>query len=245
MVHALRVLRQHLLGVRRPQPFGCWTAWTDFDLADRQLGDRVEQNEATSEKDARPMARGDRGPRFDVTRLPGSRKTTDPLSRGSCAGGDGPAASTGDPDPESRQELFSRLGRDVPTPAQPASIRVGWANTRRSAASAFANVQGGIANPSTALCVVAGMDPKPTLPTHQSGARPRRPAQARAPPAIAVAARRDGRAGLDRRAADYGGRVRHDPEPRRHPVRLLEGPEPEARAIHTRSTATRRATDAA
>ena len=62
MVHALRVLRHHLLGVRRPQPFGCWTAWTDFDLADRQLGDRVEQNEATSEKDARPMARGDRGP---------------------------------------------------------------------------------------------------------------------------------------------------------------------------------------
>ena len=152
MVHALRVLRHHLLGVRRPQPFGCWTAWTDFDLADRQLGDRVEQNEATSEKDARPMARGDRGPRFDVTRLPGSRKTTDPLSRGSCAGGDGPAASTGDPDPESRQELFSRLGRDVPTPALPASIRVGWANTRRSAAAAFVNVQGGIANPSTPLC---------------------------------------------------------------------------------------------
>ena len=56
--------------------------------------------------------------RFDVTHLPGARNPTDPLSRRGFADGDGPAASTGDPDPESQQELFSRLGRDAPAPAR-------------------------------------------------------------------------------------------------------------------------------
>ena len=45
--------------------------------------------------------------RFDVTNLPGPRNPTDPLSRRGFADGDGPAPSTGDPDPESQQELFS------------------------------------------------------------------------------------------------------------------------------------------
>ena len=50
--------------------------------------------------------------RFDVTHLPGARNPTDPLSLR-----DGPAASTGVPDPGSQQELFSRLGLDAPAPA--------------------------------------------------------------------------------------------------------------------------------
>ena len=44
---------------------------------------------------------------FDVTNLPGPRNPTDPLSRRGFADGDGPAPSTGDPDPESQQELLS------------------------------------------------------------------------------------------------------------------------------------------
>ena len=86
---------------------------------------------------------------FDVTHLPGARNPTDPLSRRGFADGDGPAASTADP--ESQQELFSRLGRDAPAPALLAAIRVGWAHTRRAAAAAFANVQEGDAHPSTPL----------------------------------------------------------------------------------------------
>ena len=51
--------------------------------------------------------------RFNVTHLPGARNPTDPLSRRGFADCDGPAASTGEPDAESQQELFSRLRRDA------------------------------------------------------------------------------------------------------------------------------------
>ena len=85
--------------------------------------------------------------RFDVTHLPGARNPTDPLSRRGFADGDGPAASTGDADAESRQELFSRLGLDAAAPAMLATVRARWASTRREAAVMFANVQGGDAIP--------------------------------------------------------------------------------------------------
>jgi hypothetical protein len=87
--------------------------------------------------------------RFDVTHLPGSRNPTDPLSRRGFADGDGPAASTGDADAESQQELFSRLGRDAPATARLAAVRTRWAVTRREAAATFADVQEGDAVPST------------------------------------------------------------------------------------------------
>ena len=45
--------------------------------------------------------------RFDATHLPGARDPTDPLSRRGFADGAGPAASTGDPDPERQQEVIS------------------------------------------------------------------------------------------------------------------------------------------
>jgi hypothetical protein len=61
--------------------------------------------------------------RFYVTHLPGARNPTDPLSRRGFADGDGPAASTGDTDAESQQELFSRLGCDAPAPARLAAVR--------------------------------------------------------------------------------------------------------------------------
>jgi hypothetical protein len=54
--------------------------------------------------------------RFDVTHLHGARIPLDLLSRMGFANGHAPAASTGDPDPESQQELFSRLGPRVATP---------------------------------------------------------------------------------------------------------------------------------
>ena len=73
--------------------------------------------------------------RFAVAHLPGSRNPTDPLSLRGFADGDGPAATTGDPDAESQQKLFSRLGRDAPAPAVLAAIRARWASTRSTAAS--------------------------------------------------------------------------------------------------------------
>jgi hypothetical protein len=48
---------------------------------------------------------------------------TDPLSRRGFADGAGPAASTGDADLESQQELFSLLGRDAPVPERLATVR--------------------------------------------------------------------------------------------------------------------------
>ena len=67
--------------------------------------------------------------RFDVTHLPGSRNPSDPLSRRGFTDGAGPALSTGDADPESQQELFSRLGRDAPAPAWLAAVRARWEAT--------------------------------------------------------------------------------------------------------------------
>ena len=56
----------------------------------------------------------------------------------------------------------------------------------------------------------------PDVPAQQGGAL--RPARTLPPPASAVTARRDDRGGLDRWAADDGGGVRHDAEPRRPAV---------------------------
>ena len=107
-----------------------------FRPADSQPGDHVDQDEPASEQDVRLLAR-----RCDAP----ARRThpTHPLSPRGFADGDGPAPSTGDPDPESQQELFSRLDRNAPAPALLAAIRVGCANTRRTTAAAFANVQEG------------------------------------------------------------------------------------------------------
>ncbi len=77
----------------------------------------------------------------DVTHLPCARNLSDPLTRQGFPDGPGPAASTGDPDPESQQERFSRLGRDAPRSAALAAIRAGWEANRRVAAATFATVQ--------------------------------------------------------------------------------------------------------
>jgi hypothetical protein len=84
----------------------------------------------------------------DVTHLPCLRNQADPLTRRGFADGLGPAASTGDQDPESQQELFSRLGRDAQCPAALATIRAGWAAHLRAAAVWFAGVQEGDDSPS-------------------------------------------------------------------------------------------------
>ena len=72
--------------------------------------------------------------RTDVTLLPGARNPTDPLSRRGFADGDGPATSTGEPNAECQQELFSRPGRYSPAPAVLAAVRARRATTRRAAA---------------------------------------------------------------------------------------------------------------
>ena len=62
--------------------------------------------------------------RFD-TNLPRAMNPTDPLSRRGFADGDGPAPTTGDPEPESQQELFSRHGRESPPSALLAVVLAG------------------------------------------------------------------------------------------------------------------------
>ena len=157
MVHALRVLRHYLLGGAAPLPAVCWAA---FDLrSENQAITRLETNRHPNKTHVRRLDEIEDF-RFDVAHLPGARDPTDPPSRRGFADGGGPAASTGDPDPESRQELFSRLGRDAPAPALLAAIRVGWAHTRRAAAAAFANVQVGGAHPSTRLGGGAVLPPR-------------------------------------------------------------------------------------
>jgi hypothetical protein len=80
---------------------------------------------------------------FDVTYLPGTRNHEDPLRRCCFAGWPWPAVSTGEPNPESQQELFSRLGRDAPCSAVLTTVRAGWAVNRQVAAVTFATVQEG------------------------------------------------------------------------------------------------------
>jgi hypothetical protein len=140
VVHALRAFRHYLLGGGAPRPAGCWS---DFDLrTDNQAITWLKTNRHLNKMYVRWLDEIEDF-RFDVTHLPGSRNPTDPLSRRGFADGDGPAASTGDPDAESQQELFSRLGRDAPVPAVLAAVRARWAVTRRTAATAFAHAQGG------------------------------------------------------------------------------------------------------
>jgi hypothetical protein len=66
----------------------------------------------------------------------------------SAPGNVGLVTSTGDSDPKSQQELFSRLGRDAPSPAVLAVIRAGWAANRRVATATFADVEEGDEIPS-------------------------------------------------------------------------------------------------
>ena len=74
---------------------------------------------------------------FDVTHVPGTKNPSDPLSPRAFTDGDGPATSTGDPDQESQQELFSLLGRDAPEPSLLNAIRDSWTATRNEAATIF------------------------------------------------------------------------------------------------------------
>ena len=137
VVHALRAFKHYLLGGGAPRPDGCWS---DFDLrTDNQAITWLKTNRHLNKMYVRWLDEIEDF-RFDVTHLPGSRNPTDPLSRRGFVDGDGPAPTTGDPDPESQQELFSRLGRDAPSSCSAvlSVIRAGWATYRRSAATMFA-----------------------------------------------------------------------------------------------------------
>ena len=145
MVHALRVFKHYLLGSGAPWPLG---AGSDFDLrTDNQAITWLKTNRHLNKMYVRWLDEIEDF-RFDVTHLPGARNPADPLTRRGFTDGPGPAASTGDPDPESQQELFSRLGRDAPCPAALAVIRAGWAAHWRVAAVWFAGVQEGDEIPS-------------------------------------------------------------------------------------------------
>ena len=145
VVHALRVFKHYLLGSGAPRPAGCGS---DFDLrTDNQAITWLKTNRHLNKMYVRWLDEIEDF-RFDVTHLPGARNPADPLTRRGFADGPGPASSTGDPDPESQQELFSRLGRDAPASAVLSVIRAGWAANRRVAAATFADVEEGDAIPS-------------------------------------------------------------------------------------------------
>ena len=135
VVHALRVFKHYLLGSGAPRPAGCVT---DFDLrTDNQAITWLQTNRHLNKMYVRWL--DDIADfNFHVTHVPGTRNPSDPLSRRAFADGDGPASTTGDPDPESQQELFSRLGRDAPEPVVLAVIWSDWATNRRDAAEVFA-----------------------------------------------------------------------------------------------------------
>ena len=140
VVNALRVFRHYLLGSGAPRPAGCGS---DFDLrTDNQAVTWLKTNRHLNKMYVRWLDEIEDF-RFEITHLPGSRNPADPLSRRGFLDGNGPAGSTGDGDPESQQELFSRLGRDAPRSAVLLAIRAGWGTTRLTAAGFFANVQGG------------------------------------------------------------------------------------------------------
>ncbi len=140
LVQALRVFKYYLLGSGAPRPLGCVS---DFDLrTDNQAITWLKTNRHLNKMYVRWLDEIEDF-RFDVTHLLGERNPADTLTRRGFADGPGPAASTGGPDPESQQELFSRLGRDTPCPAALAVIRAGWAASRRVAAVWFAGVQEG------------------------------------------------------------------------------------------------------
>ena len=150
VVNALRVFRHYLLGSGAPRPAGCGS---DFDLrTDNQAVTWLKTNRHLNKMYVRWLDEIEDF-RFDVTHLPGTRNPADPLSRRSFRDGNGPAAATGDMDPESQQELFSRLGRDAPSsqPSLLAAIRTGWGATRRTATGVFAHAQGGGGNPPTPI----------------------------------------------------------------------------------------------
>ena len=140
VVHALRIFRHYLLGSGAPRAEGCWS---DFDLrTDNQAITWLKTNRHLNKMYVRWLDEIEDF-RFDVTHLPGARNPTDPLSRRGFADGDGPAPTTGDPEPESQQELYSRHGRDSSPSALLATVRAGWGSTRRVAAATFAGAPGG------------------------------------------------------------------------------------------------------
>jgi hypothetical protein len=140
VVHALRIFRHYLLGSGAPREEGCWT---DFDLrTDNQAITWLKTNRHLNKMYVRWLDEIEDF-RFDVTHLPGARNPTDPLSRRGFPDGDGPAPTTGDSDPESQDELFSRHGTDSPPSALLAAVRAGWGSTRRVAAATFAPALGG------------------------------------------------------------------------------------------------------
>ena len=121
VIHALLAFRHYLLGGGAARQVGCWT---DFDLrTDNQAITWLKTNQHLNKMYFRWLDEIEDF-RFDVPHLQGSRNPTDPLLRCGFADGDGPAATTGDPEAESQpeQELFSRLGCDAPARLPPSEL---------------------------------------------------------------------------------------------------------------------------
>ena len=99
VVHALQDFKHSLLGGGTQRQDSCWS---DFDLlTDNQAITWLKTYRHLTRMFVRWLDEIEDF-RFDVTHLSGSRIPTDPLSRYGVGDGDGPAASTGDPDPASQ-----------------------------------------------------------------------------------------------------------------------------------------------
>ena len=147
--------------------------------------------------------------RFDVTHLPGPQKPTDPLSRRGFADG-----VDGRPGP--RESAGALL---APRPRR-ANTGVAWIHPRRVGQHSTlrrgrlrrrqAAREGGHANPTTPL--QGGRYPSRLYWYVGRSRRLGRRLSTGFTPAPRPPARRDDRGGAHHRAADDGGRVRHDPE---------------------------------
>ena len=104
VIHSLRAFRHYVLVGGAPRPEGCWS---DFDLlTDNQAITWLKTHKHLNMMYVRWLDEiEDFLFKFDVTHLPGARSPTNQLSRRGFTDCDGPAASTGESDAESQQEL--------------------------------------------------------------------------------------------------------------------------------------------
>jgi hypothetical protein len=131
---AVRVFKHYLLGSGASRPAG---SVTDFDLlTDNQVVTWLQTNHHLN-KVYDQWLDNIADFNFHVTHVPGTRNPSDPLSRRAFADGDGPASTTGDPDPESQQKVFSQLERNAPEQVILVVIQSGRATTCWDAAEVF------------------------------------------------------------------------------------------------------------
>jgi hypothetical protein len=143
VVHTLWVFKHYLLGSGAPCPPG---RGSDFDLrTDNQAIQWLKTNQHLNKMYFCWLKQLNEIDDFffDVEHLPGSSNPEDPLMQCCFMDGLRQAASMEDPDQESQQELFSRLGRDAQCPTALAVIRAGWTANQAGGSGLVCQSSGG------------------------------------------------------------------------------------------------------